>query len=207
MNEADKSARSWWQTLPGILTASAGLITAVAGLLVALHQIGLLGNKEKAALSPPSYHDTAKPAEATALSTTPAPKETTISATEHARSYSVSFPSGTEVTLRSHRADGTYKILVAQVDNKNTGKLTLKISVRLTNLGRSDLGFWSDSFRLIIDGVPRAPINFLNALVEARSAKEGEVVFEVPDSAASLVLSVANGEDSGNLPVILKKPG
>ena len=208
MNEGDTSARSWWQTLPGILTAIAGLITAVAGLLVALHQIGLLGNKEKSAQSPPAYNDTAKQAEATALNTTPAPsKDAKILANEHARSYSVSFPSGTEVTLHSNRADGTYKILVAQLDNKNTGKLILKISVRLTNLGRSDLGFWSDSFRLIIDGVPRAPINSLNALVEARSAKEGEVVFEVPDTATNLVLSVANGEDTGNLPVVLKKPG
>jgi hypothetical protein len=31
---------SWWQTLPGILTATAGIITAVTGLLVVLYQAG-----------------------------------------------------------------------------------------------------------------------------------------------------------------------
>jgi hypothetical protein len=32
---------SWWQTLPGILTATAGIITALTGLLVVLYQAGL----------------------------------------------------------------------------------------------------------------------------------------------------------------------
>jgi hypothetical protein len=34
--------QSWWQTLPGILTAMAGIITAIAGLVVALHQAGFI---------------------------------------------------------------------------------------------------------------------------------------------------------------------
>jgi len=218
MDEGEKSKGSWWQTVPGILTATAGIITAVAGLLVTLHQIGLLGNKEKPAFqSPSSYNDTTKRSEATAPTATPAKKGepskaelpsdgTKTLVSDRARPYSVTFPSGTEVTLHSRRADGTYKILAAQVDSRNTGKLTLKVSIRLTNTGRSDLGFGSDSFRLVIDGVPRAPINFLNELVDARSAKEGDVMFEIPDTAESLVLSVKNdGEDTANIPIILKK--
>jgi hypothetical protein len=218
MDEGEKSKGSWWQTVPGILTAIAGIITAVAGLLVTLHQIGLLSNKEKPAIqSPSSYNDTAKRSEATAPTATPAKEAEPSKAgqpsdgtkplvNDRARPYSVTFPSGTEVTLRSRRADGTYRVLAAQVDSRNTGKLTLKLSIRLTNTGRSDLGFGSDSFRLVIDGVPRAPINFLNQLVEARSAKEGDVVFEVPDTAESLVLSVKNeGEDTADIPILLKK--
>src|SRR5215468_2355321 len=38
---------SWWQTLPGILTAVAGIITAATGLIVALNQAGALSSKEK----------------------------------------------------------------------------------------------------------------------------------------------------------------
>jgi hypothetical protein len=38
----ESSSTSWWQTLPGVLTAIAGLITAVAGLLVVLLQTGVL---------------------------------------------------------------------------------------------------------------------------------------------------------------------
>lgn len=201
MDESKKPQGSWWQTFPGILTALTGLITAVAGLLVALHQVGLLGNKETSSiLSSSSNNAATKPSESTTVaSKTLAPA--------YAVPYSVTFPSGSEVTLRSDRADGTYKILTAQIDNKNTGKLSLKFAVRLTNTGRSDLGFWSDSFRLVIDGVPRAPINFLNTSVEPRSAKEGEVIFEMPDTVGSLVLSVANGEDTANIPISLNKPG
>src|SRR6266702_2303404 len=38
MDAGEKSKGSWWQTVPGILTATAGIITAVTGLIVALHQ-------------------------------------------------------------------------------------------------------------------------------------------------------------------------
>jgi hypothetical protein len=88
----------------------------------------------------------------------------------------------------------------------NAGKHTLKLSVRLTNIGRSDLSFGTGSFRLRIDGIPRAPINFLNDLVEARSAKEGDIVFELPDTAENLVLLIQGyGEDSAEFPMTLKK--
>jgi hypothetical protein len=36
--------QSWWQTLPGILTAAAAIITAITGLVVALHQVGFFRN-------------------------------------------------------------------------------------------------------------------------------------------------------------------
>jgi hypothetical protein len=35
--------KSFFSTLPGILTAIAGLVTAIAGLILALHQIGFIG--------------------------------------------------------------------------------------------------------------------------------------------------------------------
>ncbi|MBC7377891.1 MAG: hypothetical protein H7346_10745 [Burkholderiaceae bacterium] len=44
------TAESWWQTVPGTLTALSGVFTAVAGLLVALNQTGFFGLKE----TPPS---------------------------------------------------------------------------------------------------------------------------------------------------------
>jgi hypothetical protein len=218
MDDGEKSKGTWWQTAPGILTAIAGVITAVAGLFVTLHQIGLLGNKEKSSPpSPPSINDIAKPTGVKAPAATltkevdpskvELPSEVTRTTIEdHARQYSFDFPSGTEVALRSSRANGIYKVLSAQVDSRNSGRLTLKISVRLTNLGRSDLGFWSDSFRLKIDGIPRAPINFLNQLVEAQSAKEGDVLFEVPDTAERLVLFVkGDAEGTADISILMKK--
>lgn len=49
----DEKPGSWWQTVPGVLTAIAGIIGAVSGLIVALHQAGIFGGeKEKPAREP-----------------------------------------------------------------------------------------------------------------------------------------------------------
>ena len=52
MSEGDKP--SWWQTLPGVLTALAGIITALTGLIVGVVQSGLLkpSRTESIAASP-----------------------------------------------------------------------------------------------------------------------------------------------------------
>jgi hypothetical protein len=39
---------SWWQTLPGILTAAGAIITAVTGLVIALNQAGLFKRQNEA---------------------------------------------------------------------------------------------------------------------------------------------------------------
>jgi hypothetical protein len=38
--------QSWWHTLPGILTATAGIITAITGLIIALNQVGYFKKDE-----------------------------------------------------------------------------------------------------------------------------------------------------------------
>ena len=50
--DQERNSKSWWQTLPGILTAIAGIITAVAGLLVALNQTGFFETRAKAPARP-----------------------------------------------------------------------------------------------------------------------------------------------------------
>ncbi|MEZ4887253.1 MAG: hypothetical protein R3E32_21150 [Chitinophagales bacterium] len=44
---AEDSNKSFFQTLPGIMTATATLITAAVGLITVLHQVGLIGDKNK----------------------------------------------------------------------------------------------------------------------------------------------------------------
>ena len=219
---------SWWETVPGILTATAGAITAIGGLLLALNQIGLIGGDTPGSAQAPAVSPSTGQAASESAAGTPAADQAaaastasgsdagsgpsggsppTASATTGAGAYAVEFTSGREVTLRSSRADAVYTILESPVENRNTGKLILRLKVRQTNIGRSDLSFGNGLFRLLIDDVPRAPTNFLNEVVDARSAKEGEVVFELPETARRLVLTIDNGEDSARLPVVLKKSG
>ena len=53
---------SFWKTLPGILTASAGLVASLSGLLVGLGQAGLIGPKAKAVAEEPRKPDPVQPA-------------------------------------------------------------------------------------------------------------------------------------------------
>ena len=84
------------------------------------------------------------------------------------------------MTLPLNRGVATYQVLGVQTARQGADKVGLKFSIRLSNAGPADVGFWSDSFRLLVDGVPRAPTSWLNSSVEARSAKDAEVQFEVP---------------------------
>jgi len=197
-NEAAR-ARSWWQTLPGLLTALAGLLSAAAALLVALHQIGIFDGSKAAASR--SERSAAVPVSA-AASVTPAP-----AAGERAPPFRLSLASGSTVTLPLNRGVATYQVLGVQTERRGADKLTVKVQVRLSNAGPADVGFWNDTFRLLVDGVPRAPVSFLNTSVEARSAKDAVIEFEVPVAAKTLALQIADEKNADTLPLRLEPQG
>jgi hypothetical protein len=187
--------KGWWQTVPGMLTAMAGLMTAAAGLLVALNQVGLLGGHGHA---PP-----AAPAEAASPSPQAAPTATPAGPPAAART--VTYAAGAKVTLNNNRGKGTYELLAAKVEPRTPEVATLTLTIRLTNAGPADIGFWNDSFRLAVDGVPRAPTSRLNSSVDARSAKEADVAFDLPLAAHSLVLKLNSGDEEGEIPLTLQR--
>src|SRR5215469_5515424 len=45
--DGQSDSKSWWQTLPGVLTAVAALVTAITGLLVAVHQTGWFDHRNR----------------------------------------------------------------------------------------------------------------------------------------------------------------
>ena len=217
MTDDEKTKGSWWQTVPGILTALAGVFTAAAGLLAALNQTGLFSIKEKSAPSSVvSSSDAVKrtqeakpsaadPVKAESLAR---PQTQSDSVKPAAKSsvppYLITFPLGNEATLKNYGSEATFRILETDVTTKNNGKLSLKFVIRLTNKGRTALSFGSDSFRLQVDGVPRIPVSWLNDLVEGRSAKEADFLFEIPETAQTLELMVDTGQDTANIPLALK---
>jgi len=54
MDESPKPKSSWWQTIPGVLTAVAAAATAIAGLIGGLHSAGLLGGENVKPMSAPT---------------------------------------------------------------------------------------------------------------------------------------------------------
>jgi hypothetical protein len=105
----DRPKGGWWQTVPGVLTATATVITAIAGLIVALYQSGFFQQHKpnpapetapaasvettsaESARSPPAESPGATPAESHAASTQsplnspsqPAPKPVNLLSAEN----------------------------------------------------------------------------------------------------------------------------
>lgn len=186
----------WWQTLPGILTAITAIITAIAGLIAVLHQTGLLpsfAEKAPAATIAAPFQQTAA---TSAAVTTPPP--TTQALVILSTSVQVKLPVG----------DGNivYTLLQARLEPYNSEHNSLTLRLRALNDYRYSVNFWDRSFRLLIDDITQAPSNSLNEVVEAQSAKEGDLVFIIPLNRQQAILKIGDpGQASTQIPLDLTK--
>ncbi len=189
--EPKSSGQGWWQTFPGILTATTGIITAVTGLIVALNQAGIfpkageLATNHNVTANSNSSADGPAPQPSASIgeiSGAPTPSNPTAIP-------SGSLPSGMEVTV----GDLVYKVLTANLVPFNAENKSLELKIRGTNTNsRYDVALSGSSFRLIVDGVPHAPSNNFYEVVSNQSAKEGEFDFEIPSSAGEVILQVSD---------------
>jgi hypothetical protein len=101
-------------------------------------------------------------------------------------------PALTELTVGGVQ----FTLLAVQTQPRNPESYDLRITVRFHNRGPYPANFWNANFRLIVDGIPRAPVGDLNKVVEGRSALEGDVEFHVPANAAALALQIKVGEET-----------
>ena len=191
MPEKPESAANWWQTVPGILTGVAALITAVTGLIVAFNHAGSR-TEERVTPSSQSIPGGA-PGRSPAESRSPGPSG--------GAAQPVALPALNRVRLDGGNAVVT--ILSAQVEPIDAERRALNLRLRYMNAGRYPANFWSDSYRLIVNDVPRAPTNLLDEVVDGDSAKEGDVVFEVPVSAKDVMLQISAGDEKSRVPLTL----
>jgi len=113
----------WWQTVPGILTATATIITAVTGLIIALNQIGVFNKKTQPVIDKPmpiagKWSGQAKESTGTSfridLLIRPSCK-----VSEKCGTVSVSHvPCYGEITLKGVNA-GDYEFFVSDFDNRS----------------------------------------------------------------------------------------
>jgi hypothetical protein len=193
----DKPTRqSWWQTVPGILTAAAATITAVTGLIVALQQAGVFDTATAA--DPPAQNETA--GLPVAAEDRAGPASVTPSTSPSVTGRTIQLPDGHSVTMRSASAQYRYTILSAQYEPSPPGKYLLRFRIRLWTDGTGGALFGSSSFRLHAGELHLAPTNYLNELVSWDETKEGDVEFEVDDSIteAIIVITVGGLNFSGN---------
>jgi hypothetical protein len=196
--DAETESKGWWKTLPGLLTAAAAIITALTGLLVALHQTGLLNRTPPAQTQSSSQTAGANPAQAqVAGGATPASTGATAS-------RPITLPQITEV--RSGQA--VFKLLAARVDPYSLDKVSVHLTVRMTNNSPYPANFWADSFRLLVDGNLQSPNNYLNDLLPSNSSKEGDVEFVIPASTATAGLQMGDvGDGKPTIAITLPQAG
>jgi len=189
-------ARSWWLTLPGILTGLAGVISALTGLIVAVQQLR------------PVSHPAVSTTQASALGTNASAANTSTSTVAAGRTRAsgarspmvVSFSDGRHAQIGAYR----YDILAATARAGNPGELGLALRVRMTNGGSFPGNFWSATFRLRLGASISAPSNMLDDVVAAGTTDVGEVDFTLPSSARRGTLLV--GDDASKavaLPISL----
>ena len=105
--------------------------------------------------------------------------------------------------VRLAGGDAVITLVSAEIEPLDLERRSLKCVVRYTNAGRYPANFWSSSYRLLVDDVPRAPTNSLNEVVAGDSATEGEVIFELPVGAKDVVLQISAGDEKSRIPLTL----
>src|SRR5262245_35744880 len=210
MTDAE-NPKSWWQTLPGIITGLTAIVTALAGLVVAIQQTGWLGPGLQ---TPPSRPPTttqapsasAPPAASAPASAPPAPASASRAASAPAPAARAPVPVALPA-LREYKFPGaTITLLKSEVVPRTTESDELRFRLRMMNHDRFDTNFWDQSFRLILDGVPRAPESGLNELVAGESAKDGDVFFVIPRGTTAVQLRIGIGDKHTEIPLDLPAP-
>ncbi len=188
--DEDPKSKSWWNTLPGVLTAVAAVIAAVTALVSTLHQTGWIG--AKASTSPPSSTQTTQSPHSSPPSASPPPAPTAAPASSPAPG-SIALPAQTTFTYGKL----SYQLLAARVGHPTPDTLSLQFTVRMTSDDKYEANFWDASFRLRVNGLLQAPVSNLNKVVAGNSSTDGVVEFLVPSGTAKVELQmgeVGNGK-------------
>jgi len=169
--------------MPGILTGLAAIITAVTGLMIAFNRTS--GRNEP--VTPPST--SSPPAVSREARPTSTPAAT-------ASSGEIPLPEIHQVKLPG----AAITVLSAKIEPIDAERRSLTFRLRYLNTGGRQANFWNSSFQLIVDDVPRSQTNFLDELVDAHSAKDGDAVFELPPGVKDVVLQISSGDEKTRLP-------
>jgi hypothetical protein len=177
--------KSFWTTVPGIITGLAAIVTAVTGLVVALNGAGLF-SKPAAANHIATQTKPGVKNEADSLPGKPAEPQKQVEKFKPVFSM-------TTVKIEDHE----YKILGSSLEaiTPESNSLAIKIKYK-NNSNYSPATFWNEGFRLAIDGALTAPSGDLSELVERHAELVGTVTFEVPNNAKELAFHILDvGKD------------
>jgi len=184
--------KSFWTTLPGIITGLAAIVTAVTDLIVALNGAGIF---RKSAAGNQSSTET-KTVVRKAADSLPGKQADQHRFVEKLKPVF----SMIEVKIEDHE----YKILGSSLEAITPEINLLKIKIKYKNNSNySPATFWNEGFRLAIDGSLTAPSGDLSELVERHAELANTVTFEVPNNAKNLALHILDVGKDISIPIEL----
>ena len=83
----------------------------------------------------------------------------------------------------------------------------LRLRVRVMNLGRNDVNFWDDSFRLAVGGDVLSPTSGLNSLAPGNSLRYGIITFRLRPQTRSGTLRIVSNQETAEIPLDLSPTG
>jgi hypothetical protein len=114
--------------------------------------------------------------------------------------YPIILASGGEATANQQ----VYTIMAVQLEHRSTDRWGLRITLRVLNNDTYDLNFWDTSARLIVDGLPVAPIEAPDAVVPSQAYDDEVFLFELPTNATRVDLQVGQvGQETSIIPIDL----
>jgi hypothetical protein len=190
----DSKPPTFWQTLPGVLTALAGVITAVAGLIVAFDQIRARIGRAPETEQSRVVNSQVPAASQTSSAQQPAAVRPAVTTLSVGPPTEVSFQGGGLV----------FSVLAAKLEPFNPDTRVLRIGLRITNNMKSlDRSYYSE-LRALADGIPQAPEDPPLEQIEAHSVKDLTYDFRVPMGVRTLALRVTHMEEVGDIPLHMK---
>lgn len=96
-----------------------------------------------------------------------------------------------------------YQLMSIRLEPYDTERDSLIFAIRMTNRQATQANFWSNSFKLLVDGVATVPSDpySLNALVDPHAALDREVAFTVSKVARQVVLQISRAEGKAAVPI------
>jgi hypothetical protein len=109
-------------------------------------------------------------------------------------------PTSLAAGQRAQVGRAEFELVKAVVERETAERAALLLTVRCS-VSREHYGtnFWSDSLRLVVDGIPREPTNSVNEVVSGGASKEAEFVFSLEAMPESLAVQFF---DTGNMATV-----
>jgi hypothetical protein len=98
----------------------------------------------------------------------------------------------------------SYQIVEATIERETVEKASLTLTVRCSvPRDAGGVNFWSNTVRLWIDGVPRAPVNNVNEIIGPGDSKDARFEFDLLALPRTLEVGIVSSNDSAKIALSL----